>query len=110
MLGRIFGKSKSKKSHQKKPREIAVRVIRSSQKPKPQKLDIEDMKKEYEIEEKGLSLRSYSILSGGGIGAFVGLLFIVLMLRFGANLSSYEIAFMIGIPAFLGAAAGYVIF
>ena len=110
MINKFFNKSNSKeKISQKTAREIIVRVIRPQEKPKLPSLDLEDIKKEYEMEEKGLFLRSYNILGCGVLGACVGFLFAVLMLYFGAHLSSHEISFMVGIPAFLGAFAGYVI-
>ena len=106
---KFFEKSNSKETSQKSPREITVRLIRPQEKPKFPTHEIEDIKKEYEREEKALFLRSYNILGCGVLGACVGFLFAVLMIYFGADLSSHEISFMVGIPAFLGAFAGYVI-
>jgi len=111
MANKLEAKQETKEINLKRPHDITVRIIRAKEKPRFERPEeIEEIKKQYDLEENIPFNRGFNVLRSGIVGAFVGVLFTALMLRFGANLNPYEISFMIGIPSFLGLVAGYIIF
>ena len=108
MFKRIFGKSNTSPLKEEKPKkDIVVRIVRPSSRPKAGVTDDEvEIAKEYEDEVKIGS--HVNLVQGLIIGAGVGILVCTLAAVIGLNLSIRDMAAIIGVPAALGVITGYI--
>ncbi len=108
MFKRIFRKSNTPSLKEEKPKkDIVVRIVRPSSKPKAPITDNEvERAKEYEDEVK--TGNYINLAQGLSVGAGVGILICALAAVIGLNLSFRDMAAIIGVPAVLGVIAGYI--
>lgn len=97
-------------SSQRPAKDIAVRIVSVSQDQPPKHINVvneADIIKDYSDEAK--ISKSINLAQGLTIGAGIGILVCAIASITGVSLNFGDVAAMIGVPAVLGIAAGYIL-
>lgn len=89
----------------KQPKEIYVRVVKLDHNAKNIDADLSRLKNEYDSEGRG-----WNVLSGGSVGATIGLISCLVTSAAGVPVTSPEMAVLVGGSLLFGVIAGFILY